>query len=313
MNKRNLMIAGCTATLALGLIALPGHSRPQQEGPTRRIEILPPGTDGDGPNILLGDDGAGWLGVEMREVTADKAKDLKLSSERGVLIGKIISESPAEKAGLKENDVVTEINGQRVEGALQFRRMIHEIPAGRTVQLTVWRDGHSQNLSVALGKSEERRFFTRQAAPGAFAFRMPELPQMPDVPEMNEMPDMDWSGGMLMRTQPRLGIDAEDLNGQLGTFFGAPEGEGVLVRDVNSGSPAEKAGLKAGDVITSVNGDRIRSVGDLRGKLAGKNDDKDRTVKLGVLRNKSAVSLSVELPAPPPGKVKRLSSHRTNI
>jgi serine protease Do len=313
MNKRNLMIAGCTATLALGLIALPGHSRPQQEGPTRRIEILPPGTDGDGPNILLGDDGAGWLGVEMREVTADKAKDLKLSSERGVLIGKIISESPAEKAGLKENDVVTEINGQRVEGALQFRRMIHEIPAGRTVQLTVWRDGHSQNLSVALGKSEERRFFTRQAAPGTFAFRMPELPEMPDVPEMNVMPDMDWSGGMLMKTQPRLGIDAEDLNGQLGTFFGAPEGEGVLVRDVNSGSPAEKAGLKAGDVITSVNGERIRSVGDLRGKLAGKNDDKDRTVKLGLLRNKSAVSLSVELPAPPPGKMKRLTSHRTNI
>jgi S1-C subfamily serine protease len=135
---------------------------------------------------------------------------------------------------------------------------------------------------------------------------------MPDVPEMPDMPGMDWSGGMLMKTQPRLGIDAEDLNGQLGSFFGAPDGEGVLVRDVNSGSPAEKAGLKAGDVITSVNGERIRSVGDLRGRLAGKSEDKDRTVKLGVLRNKSEVSLSVELPAPAP-KMKKTISHRTNI
>ena len=313
MNKRNLTIAGCTTALVLGLIALPGHSRPQQEQTMKRIEILPPGADGDELNILLGDEGPGWLGVEMHEVTAEKAKELKLSSERGVIIGKILSDSPAEKAGLKENDVVMEVNGQRIEGAVQFRRIIHEIPVGRSVQLTVWRDGRSQNLTATIGKSEERRIFKRQAAPGTFAFRMPELPEMPDVPELREMPEMDWSGGMLLRTQPRLGIDGEDLNGQLGTFFGAPEGEGVLVRDVNSGSPAEKAGLKAGDVITSVNGERIRSVGDLRGQLAGKNEDKDRTVKLGILRNKSELSLSVELPAPPPAKLKRTISRRTNI
>jgi S1-C subfamily serine protease len=202
--------------------------------------------------------------------------------------------------------VVTELNGQRVEGAAQFRRMIHEIPAGRTIQLTVWRDGRSQTLSVTLGKSEERRqsFKVMSPTPGAFAFRMPEIP---------EIPSMDWSGGMLAGGQPRLGIDAEDLSGQLGTFFGAPDGEGILVRDVNSGSPAEKAGLKAGDVITSLNGERIRSVGELREKLSAKRDDKDRTAKLGVLRNKSEVSLTVELPAPSTTRVKRMTLHRTNI
>jgi serine protease Do len=313
MNKRNLLIAGCAATLALGLIALPGHSRPQQEQSTKRIQIMSPGDDGQELSVLLGDEGTGWLGVETHEVTAEKAKDLKLSAERGVLVGKVISDSPAAKAGLKENDVITEIDGQRIEGAIQFRRMIHEIPAGRTVQITVWRDGRSQSLSATIGKSEQNRFFTRQAAPGAFAFRIPELPDMPDSPELRELPQMDWSGGMLMGTQPRLGIDAEDLTGQLGSFFGAPDGEGILVRDVNSGSPAEKAGLKAGDVITSLNGDRVRTVGDLRGKLSAKRDDKDRTVKLGVLRNKSEVSLSVELPAPTPAKLKKTVSHRTNI
>ena len=119
---------------------------------------------------------------------------------------------------------------------------------------------------------------------------------------------------MLFRSggQPRLGIDAEDLSGQLGAFFGAPDGEGILVRDVNSGSPAEKAGVKAGDVIISLGGERVRSAGELREKLSAKREDKDRTVKLGVLRNKSEVSLTVDLPAPA-AHTKRLVSRRTSI
>jgi serine protease Do len=269
-----------------------------------QIEVQPKIATDD-LNILIGDDGSSWLGVETHEVTADKAKELKLSAERGVVLGKIVPDSPAAKAGLKENDVVTEINGQRVEGAAQFRRMIHEIPAGRTIQLTVWRDGRTQTVSATLAKSEERRHVMTRVAPmpGTFAFRMPEMP---------EIPPMEWSGNMVFGGQPRLGIDAEDLNGQLGAFFGAPDGEGILVREVNSGSPAEKAGVKAGDVITSINGERIRTVGELREKLSGKRDEKDRTVKLGVLRNKSEISLSVELPAPA-ARTKHVFSRRTSI
>jgi S1-C subfamily serine protease len=133
------------------------------------------------------------------------------------------------------------------------------------------------------------------------------MPEMPDIPSMEWNGNMPFGGG-----QPRLGIDAEDLSGQLGAFFGAPDSEGILVRDVNSGSPAEKAGVKAGDVITSLNGERIRTVGELREKLSAKRDDKDRNVKLGVLRNKSELSLTVELP-PAPARTKRLLSRRTSI
>jgi serine protease Do len=275
----------------------------ENQEPTR-IEVMPK-AETDDLNILVGDDGSSWLGVETHEVTADRAKELKLSAERGVVLGKIVPDSPAGKAGLKENDVVTEINGQRVEGAAQFRRMIHEIPAGRTVQLSVWRDGRTQTISATLGKSEQGRHVMKMLAPtpGTFAFRMPEMP---------EIPSMEWNGSMLLGGQPRLGIDAEDLSGQLGAFFGAPDGEGILVRDVTSGSPAEKAGVKAGDVITSLNGERIRTVGELREKLSAKRDDKDRTVKLGVLRNKSEISLSVELPAPAP-RTKHVFSRRTSI
>ena len=352
MNKRNLFTIGGAAAFGLALVALPASparaQKPEDSTVTRLQQKLDelqaklqaqlesqqvqeaelavtdaleesaqaveeenqdpevlPRVASDDLNILIGDDGSGWLGVETHEVTADKAKELKLAAERGVVLGRIVPDSPAAKAGLKENDVVTEINGQRVEGAAQFRRMIHEIPAGRSIQLTVWRDGRTQAISATLGKSEERHHAMKMVtpSPGTFAFRMPEIP---------EIPPMEWNGAMLAGGQPRLGIDAEDLSGQLGAFFGAPDGEGILVRDVNSGSPAEKAGVKAGDVITSLNGDRIRTVGDLREKLSAKRDDKDRTVKLGVLRNKSEISLAVELPAAA-ARPKRLVSRRTSI
>jgi serine protease Do len=278
----------------------------QAQEQQRRIEVTPePGNEDT--MVLLDDEGASWLGVESKEINSDKAKELKLPAERGVLLERIVPDGPAAKAGLKDNDVITEINGQRVEGAAQFRRMIHEIPAGRSVQFTVWRDGRAQTVSVTLGKSEDHGNMWFKTAPRAFSFQLPNI----EVPEVAPMPEMDWGGyGVLAGSRPRLGIDAEDLSGQLGAYFGAPDGEGVLVREVNSGSPAEKAGVKSGDVITSLNGERIRSFGDLREKLAGKRDEK--TVKLGVLRNKSEVSITVEMP-PPPSKTPRAISRRTNI
>lgn len=271
----------------------------------QQVEESPDGEQ-DNVQVLLGDDGASWLGVETQEVTSEKAKELKLPAERGVLLERIVPDSPAAKSGLKENDVVTEINGQRVEGTAQFRRMIHEIPAGRSSQFTVWRDGRAQTLSVTLGKSEERRNLWFKSAPRDFSFQLPRI----EVPDMQNLPGMEWGYELFPSSRPRLGIDAEDLSGQFGTYFGAPDGEGVLVREVNSGSPAEKAGMKAGDVITSLNGERIRSLGDLREKLTAKREDK--TVKLGILRNKSEMSLAVELPAPAP-KTQRRITHRTNI
>jgi serine protease Do len=278
----------------------------QAQEQQRRIEVTPESGDEDAM-VLLGDEGSSWLGVESQEISSEKAKELKLPAERGVLLERIVPDSPAAKADLKDNDVITEINGQRVEGAAQFRRMIHEIPAGRSVQFTVWRDGRAQSVGVTLGKSEDHGNMWFKTAPRAFSFQLPKI----EMPEVAPMPDMDMDGfAVLAGSRPRLGIDAEDLSGQFGAYFGAPDGEGVLVREVNTGSPAEKAGVKSGDVITSLNGERIRSLGDLREKLAGKRDEK--TVKLGVLRSKSEVSITVEMP-PPPSKTPRAISRRTNI
>jgi serine protease Do len=260
----------------------------QYEDALQKVEALPE-QDMDQLAVLVGDEGPSWLGIETHEVTADSAKELKLSAERGVVVGRVTPDSPAAKAGLKEKDVITEVNGQRVEGAAQFRRMIHEIPAGRTAQLGIWRDGHAQTLSVTLGKAEENHRTFLRTGPDSFSFTMPKV-------EIPEMPSFDFGGeiGVFAGGRARIGIDAEDLDGQLGAYFGAPDGEGILVRSVNPGSPAEKAGVKAGDVITSINGERIRTVGDLREKLAAKPDEKQ--AKLGVLRNKSEMTLTVDLP-----------------
>jgi S1-C subfamily serine protease len=106
-----------------------------------------------------------------------------------------------------------------------------------------------------------------------------------------------------MGMTPSIGISGENLNGQLGTYFGAPDGEGVLVREVQTGSPAEKAGLKAGDVITKVAGDRVKTLGELQSKLREKREDK--TVQITVVRRGSETNITVE-----PNKPKTIAPAR---
>jgi serine protease Do len=317
MNSRHIFTVVGLSALSVGLVALPGlsahkgaqaasapgaYQQEESQGPQpqllqlqqaiKNLELAQNITvDGDDDVQVFVNSGDGWLGARVSEVTAEKAKELKLPAERGAVLGKIVPDSPAAKAGLKEGDVVTEINGQRVEGTEQFRRMIREIPAGRIAQFTVWRDGRAQTVPVTLGKGEMQHggaTFVAPAAPGSFSF------QIPDVGPMFE-------GAPWFSSRARLGIDAENLDGDFGNYFGAPDGEGILVRGVFPDTPAAKAGLKVGDVITSANGERVRSVGELRSKMAEKPEEK--TLKLGVIRNKATISVSVELPPPVERKV----------
>ena len=307
MRKHPYVTISAVALLALALAVLaspsPGYQAatppqapsPPQEPEGAMVMALP-----DLQDVEMEDGDQGWLGVTIAEVTAEKAKELKLPAERGVMVSEVDAEGPAAKAGLKANDVITEFNGQRIEGTAQFRRFVHETPPSRTVQLTVWRDGRAQSISVPLGNLHQqmgRHVRKHVSKEFDFHFAMPEMPEM--------------GGNVFVMRGPTLGIDAEDLNGQLGSYFGAPDGEGVLVREVKSGTPAEKAGLKAGDVITKVDGERVRSVSELRQKVREKREKK--SVSIGVLRKGAEMSLDVGIEQPKPPEKKKLISRRTSI
>ena len=242
-----------------------------------RAELQAPGVF-----VTSDEDGSGWLGVEIGEVNAEKAKDLKLTAQRGVVVMDVEPDGPAAKAGLKENDVITQYDGQMVEGTVQFRRLVRETPTGRTVALVISRNGATQNVSVELG--ERSAFFEKRMKgkmrdfDSAFAFSMPNQDFTLAMPPVDSR-------------MPSLGINAEDLSGQLGSFFGAPDGAGILIREVRTGTAADKAGLKAGDVIMKVDGKPIHTLADLRAELRGKSDQK--TVTLGIIRKSAQMSVTV--------------------
>jgi C-terminal processing protease CtpA/Prc len=241
------------------------------------------------------DEGSGWLGVEIGEVNAEKAKDLKLAEVRGVEVLDVEPDSPAAKSGLKQHDVITRYDGQAVEGAVQFRRLVRETPAGRNISLTISRNGGTQEISVELG---DRSAFYEKKMKGkmrdfgnAYVLSDPNFDFHTDAPMV--LGDMD-------NRAPSLGISAEDLSGQLGDYFGAPNGAGILVREVRSGTAAERAGLKAGDVIVKVNGKPVGSLSELRQQLRDKSDEK--TVSLGILRKGSEMSVAVTIEKPKPSE-----------
>lgn len=238
---------------------------------------------------------SGWLGIEIGEVTPETAKDLRLSSPRGVVVADVEPDSPAAKAGLKEKDVITQYDGQLVEGTVQFRRLVRETPPGRTVTLTISRNGATQSISVEMG---DRGAFFGKRMEGkmrdfghAYTFKTPNF-------DFN-WPDSGVFGVMDFRT-PMLGIGAEDLSGQLAEYFGAPNNGGILVREVRSGTPAEKAGLKAGDVIVKVDDKPIRSLAELRERLRDNSDAK--SVNLGVIRKGAQISVPVAIEKPRPAE-----------
>jgi serine protease Do len=232
-----------------------------------------------------------YLGIGVAEIDAQRAKTLKLAEERGVEITRVEPDSPAEKAGLKAGDVVLEYNGQRVEGTEQFMRLVRETPPGRKVTLLISREGTTQTVTATIGRR-----------------RMPAGPLGPDFEANMERLreslrhlriELDAPRAFVSWRSSMLGIEAESLTQQLAEFFGVKEG--VLVRSVMRNTPAEKAGLKAGDVITKVDGEAVRTPAQVASRLRASRSKE--TIPLTVVRNRQEMTLSVRLE--PEGKHER--------
>jgi len=226
----------------------------------------------------------GYLGVGIQEITPERAKALKLRDEAGVEITSVIHDSPAEAAGLKAGDVVIAYGGQKVEGREQFSRMVRETPVGREVKLDVVRNGATQTVTVKI----DNRTLPRILVPEGVHLNMPDMP-MPDIPRV--FPGMN---------SPMLGIEAESIDGQLAAYFGSKD-PSVLVRTVLRNSAAERAGLKAGDVILRVDDIKVASAADISARLRA---TQGKSVQLALLRDRKEMSITVtpemgEHPAPP--------------
>ncbi|HTY63214.1 MAG TPA: PDZ domain-containing protein [Acidobacteriota bacterium] len=241
-------------------------------------------------------DGA-FLGVQMKDVTADNMSKYKLSSEKGVIVSSVVQGSPAEKANIKEDDVILEFGGFSVWSSSQLARLVQETPAGRKVDMAISRDGKRMSVSATLEGRDQRSAESRGqvytfprdwAGPGqrSYEFRLPDM--------LDNMPNMPGREGNQPATQKaRLGVTIQPLTDQLGAFLGVPGKKGVLVASVIEGSPSAGK-LKSGDVITGVDGKAVETPDELtrmiRSKAAG-------DVTLKVIRDKKEISVVVNLAA----------------
>jgi serine protease Do len=267
-----LMKALCAAVALAGLAALAvAFARPAY-GQGRQ---LPPGADRLWLQEFALLEGPGSrIGVTARDL--DSAEATRLNVQGGVLVETVGPDSPAAKAGLRASDVVVEFDGERVRSLRQFTRLVRETPPDRPVQMAVLRDGRRTELSVTpvAGGSDLRDLTIngrqlRERLDGLTA----------RIPDFNFNLDFDLPG---LVPRARLGVAVQELTPDLAAYFGARDG--VLVASVTMGSPASRAGLRAGDVIISVNGRGVGSRDDLVREIGAVTGGGE--VTLGIVREK---------------------------
>src|SRR5580692_11937955 len=228
-----------------------------------------------------------YLGVDIVDITSDRLGALKLKEEQGVEVTMVDQDAPAGKAGLKEHDVLLTMNGTSIVSKTQLQRMIHETPPGRVVALGLSRDGQPMTIKVQL--ADRRSEFAHMAPKDLnkdYHFEMPQMPNMPDF----DVPNI---GVVVVHSSVRSGLMVENLTPQLGEFFGAKNGNGVLVRSVEKGSRADKAGLRAGDVITRVADQPVHDTSDFTHALHSHGSG---SVNVAVIRDKKEQTLTITLP-----------------
>ena len=253
-----------------------------------------------------------YLGIGGIDIDEDRAKALNLKDARGVEIKSVDADSPASKAGLKDGDVVLEYNGQPVAGIEQFARLVRETPAGRDVKLSYSRNGVAQTATARIAARTGRiningpninipldiripdiptgRMTWRSSMLGAtahsdgdgFSFTMPPMPPIPAI---------DLPAGHMTWRSTTLGLETESLSSQLAEFFGVKEG--ALVRAVSKSSAAEKAGIKAGDIVVKVDETKVSSPREIISAVRSLRTK--RTFPVVVVRNRQEMTFTVSI------------------
>ena len=289
MKKTKIVAAVALGVLALAVAgwAAAGSRAPEQ----RAVEV-----------VRVGTGRVAWLGVALEDVDASQAGSLKLEAAQGARIQRVEPGSPAEKSGLAQGDVVLRFDGEHVRSAAQLARLVRETPAGRRLELEVWRDGAARKLSAELADQGSRR--RADAEDEAFELRVPPPGDLPEAPRFS------WRGfGHGLRGLEgleglesfgagprRRGVAFQEIGGQLARYFELEGDRGLLVTDVDEGSPAAKAGLRAGDVLLAFDQKRLEDAGDLRDAV--RRAENGKPLLLDVLRHGKKLQLTVTMTEP---------------
>ena len=232
----------------------------------------------------------GYLGIETLEVSNENFGKYGLPGVRGVAIEKVVEGSPAEKAGLQSGDVIVRVNGEEITSTRKLTRLVSEIAPDHTARLTVFRGGSERELSVTLGKRPMPKF-DETVGFGRLG-EMPDFPTPPDAPLIEGFPHAPREPGQPMvwafGNRRQIGIGTSTLTKQLAEHFGVDGG--VMIASVRKVSPAEKAGLKAGDIIVEANGKAVKSDADLIRAIAEK---KEGDVSVTFVRDRSRQTINV--------------------
>jgi serine protease Do len=240
------------------------------------------------PEMMMLQDGGSEIGVSVRDLTNDEIVKAKLAQPGGVLVQEVREDSAASRAGLMEGDIVVEFDGERVRGVRHFARLVRETPPGRAVTSSIVRAGSRRDLEItpqagdrlATGFPDARRLEQRLRA-------------LPELRDRSQSPgDLDPTPDLQVSPRGQIGITLAPLTAQLATYFGVKEG--VLVSSVTTDSAAAQAGMRAGDVITAVNGRPAQSVADVtRAVRAAKPGS---ALDLRVFRDNKEITLKVLVP-----------------
>lgn len=214
-----------------------------------------------------------WLGVSTQTVNYDLAETFDLPAKYGVIVNEVVENSPADEADLREDDVIIAFDGSKITDTDELVEMIDEHRPGDEVNLTVARDEGEVELTVTLEKKPKHdKSIWLSKGPKNY----------------NYLYSFDYD-----EERSYLGVSLFDLTSQLRDYFGLKKGQGALITEVREDSPAKEAGLKAGDVIVSIDEDKIFDSEDVQDLISEK--EPGDKVEVTVVRDKKERKFPVEV------------------
>ena len=250
--------------------------------------VLVPGYGQSEENIRVFLGGGAYLGMQIRDIGKADVRELNLEREVGVYVEGVEEGSPASGAGLREGDVVVKYADVPVRSVRQLQRLVSETPPGREVKLVLVRQGEPVETTAQI----DRRTKVSHRPESRIPQGRIEIPHPGDF-DLRRGPGQAGRHLFVFSDRPRLGITAGELTEQMADVLGVAGRRGVLIMGVSKDSPAQRAGLKAGDVIVSIDGLAIESPHDLSSYL------KAASHKLKIVRERKDQEITVQMGSGP--------------